>query len=62
MLLAEREIYDEDSDINFMDNYFNQVIIDYNKESEELKVSFMDINLHNMGNQNIVVKDPIIKM
>ena len=62
MLLAEREIYDEDSDINFMDNYFNQVIIDYNKESEELKVSFMDINLHNMGNQNIVVKDPIIKI
>ena len=44
-----------------MDNYFNQVIIDYNKESEELKVSFMDTNM--MGpNQNIVVRDPIIKM
>lgn len=39
------------------------MIIDYNKENEELKVSFMDINLHNMGgNQNIVVKDPVIKM
>ena len=41
---------DDDSDINFMDNYFNQVIVDYNKESEELKVSFMDTNLMN-GNQ-----------
>ena len=63
VILAEKEIAEDDSDINFMDNYFNQVIIDYNKENEELKVSFMDINLHNMGgNQNIVVKDPIIKM
>jgi hypothetical protein len=63
VILAEKEITEDDSDINFMDNYFNQVIIDYNKENEELKVSFMDINLHNMGgNQNIVVKEPIIKM
>jgi len=63
VILAEKEITEDDSDTNFMDNYFNQVIIDYNKENEELKVSFMDINLHNMGgNQNIVVKDPIIKM
>ena len=63
VILAEKEISEDDLDINFMDNYFNQVIIDYNKENEELKVSFMDINLHNMGgNQNIVVKDPIIKM
>jgi hypothetical protein len=44
--LAQKEILpDDDSDINFMDNYFNQVIIDYNKENEELKVSFMDTNL-----------------
>ena len=49
VILAEKEIFDEDSDINFMDNYFNQVIIDYNKESEELKVSFMDVNIHNTG-------------
>lgn len=63
VILAEKEITEEDSEMNFMDNYFNQVIIDYNKENEELKVSFMDINLHNMGgNQNIVVKDPVIKM
>jgi len=33
-----------------MDNYFSQVIIDYNKENEELKVSFMDTNLMG-GNQ-----------
>jgi hypothetical protein len=32
-----------------MENQFNQVIVDYNKESEELKVSFMDINLQNVG-------------
>jgi hypothetical protein len=49
VILAEKEISDDDTDINFMDNYFNQVIIDYNKENEELRVSFMDINLHNMG-------------
>lgn len=62
VILAQKEIAtDDDSDINFMDNYFKQVIIDYNKENEELKVSFMDANM--MGaNQNIVVRDPIIKM
>lgn len=51
VILAQKEILPEDdSDINFMDNYFNQVIVDYNKENEELKVSFMDTNLMN-GNQ-----------
>ena len=55
------DVNDDDTDVNFMDNYFNQVIIDYNKESEELKVSFMDTNLMG-GNQQIKVNDPIIKM
>ena len=46
-----------------MDNNFNQVLIDYNKDNQELKVSFMEINLQSKaGNQNIVVKDPVIQM
>jgi hypothetical protein len=63
VILAEKEILaDDDTDINFMDNYFNQVIIDYNKENEELKVSFMDNSNMVGANKNIIVKDPIIKM
>ena len=62
VVLAEKEITSDDMDGGFMENQFNQVIVDYNQESEELKVSFMDINLQNVGSQNIVVKEPIIKM
>lgn len=45
VVLAEKEITSDQMDGGFMENQFNQVIVDYNKESEELKVSFMDINL-----------------
>jgi len=61
--LAEKEIIPEEHEINFMDNNFNQVLIDYNKDNQELKVSFMEINLQSKtGNQSIVVKDPVIQM
>lgn len=60
VILAEQEIPPDD--INFMENHFNQCIIDYNKENDELKVSFMDTSAH-LGNKNsIMVKDPVIKM
>ena len=60
VILAEKEIDDEFEGPNFMDTMWNQVIIDYNKDAEELKVSFMDINLQNGGNQNVIIRDPII--
>lgn len=47
MILAEQEVTQDD--INFMDSQFHQVVVDYSKDSEELKVSFAS-------------QDPIIKM
>jgi hypothetical protein len=44
VILAEKELLPDENDINFMDNAFNQVLIDYNKDNQELKVSFMEIN------------------
>jgi hypothetical protein len=45
VVLAEKELSEEDDGINFMDSQFNQVQVEYVKETEELKVSFIEINI-----------------
>lgn len=47
VVLAEQEVSQDD--VNFMDTQFHQVVVDYNKDQEELRVSFAN-------------GDPVIKM
>lgn len=60
VILAEKEINTDDiyDQAGFMDNQFNQVYIEYNRSNEELKVSFVEVSQQ----QQIIVKDPILKM
>lgn len=53
MVLAEKEIHADDmtqlGEAGFTSSQFHQVLIVYDKETEQLRVSFMDIDTRKMG-------------
>jgi hypothetical protein len=67
VVLAEREILPENmllaaTDQGYMSSAFHHVLVDYNKENEQLKVSFMDVSTNAHGRQSINGREPLIKM
>ena len=45
-----------------MDSKYKQVYIDYNRDNEELKVSFVDLDIVGNQQQKVIFGDPIAKM